>query len=80
MDTPNTSRGAAEETISGITGASSWQRSGTSDKRQGLDAMRAASADRDPQSSGFGKVEEVAGKVTGCNGMESEGAESRVQS
>lgn len=42
--------------------------------------MRAASADRDPQSSGFGKVEEVAGKVTGCNGMESEGAESRVQS
>jgi len=41
--------------------------------------MKVASADRSPQGSGFGKVEEVAGKVTGCEGMEREGAESKTQ-
>jgi uncharacterized protein YjbJ (UPF0337 family) len=39
--------------------------------------MKAASANRDPQQSGFGKVEEVAGKLTGCEGMEKEGAQSK---
>jgi uncharacterized protein YjbJ (UPF0337 family) len=39
--------------------------------------MKSASANRDPQTDGYGKIEEIAGKVTGCEGMESEGAESK---
>jgi uncharacterized protein YjbJ (UPF0337 family) len=41
--------------------------------------MKAASADRDPQRDGYGKAEEIAGKVTGCEGMENEGAASKKQ-
>lgn len=41
--------------------------------------MKAASAQRDSSNQGFGKVEEVAGKVTGCEGMEKEGQESKKQ-
>lgn len=39
--------------------------------------MKAASANRDPQSQGFGKAEEIAGKMAGCEGMEEEGAKSK---
>lgn len=39
--------------------------------------MKAASANRDPATDGYGKAEEIAGKLTGCEGMEKEGAESR---
>lgn len=39
--------------------------------------MKAASANRDPKQQGFGKVEELAGKAVGCEGMESEGAQSK---
>jgi len=39
--------------------------------------MKQASANRDPQQSGYGKVEEMAGNLTGCEGMEQEGKESR---
>lgn len=42
-----------------------------------MDSMKAASEQRDPQQSGFGKVEEVAGKMVGCEGMEEEGAQSK---
>jgi uncharacterized protein YjbJ (UPF0337 family) len=38
--------------------------------------MKTASANRDPATDGYGKVEEIAGRVTGCEGMEKEGAES----
>jgi uncharacterized protein YjbJ (UPF0337 family) len=38
--------------------------------------MKAAGEGRDPASSGYGKVEEIAGKVAGCEGMEKEGAAS----
>jgi len=41
--------------------------------------MKQASANRDPATSGYGKVEEMAGKMTGCEGMESEGAQSKKQ-
>lgn len=41
--------------------------------------MKAASANRDPQQDGYGKVEEVAGKAVGCEGMENEGAESKKE-
>ena len=40
--------------------------------------MKAASADRDPQRDGYGKAEEIAGKVAGCEGMENEGAASKT--
>ena len=41
--------------------------------------MKAASAARDPQQQGMGKVEELAGKAVGCEGMEKEGAESATK-
>lgn len=39
--------------------------------------MKQASANRDPNQDGYGKVEEMAGKAAGCEGMEKEGAESK---
>jgi len=39
--------------------------------------MRAAAENRDPVRDGYGKVEEVAGRVTGCEGMAREGAASK---
>ena len=62
-----------------VTGSESWKSSAESNKKEGIDAMKAASADRDPQKSGYGKVEEVAGKAVGCGGMEGEGAQSTKQ-
>ena len=40
--------------------------------------MKAAGENRD-SSQGFGKAEEIAGKVAGCEGMEREGKESKTQ-
>lgn len=37
--------------------------------------MRKASEQRDP-TQGYGKVEQVAGNLTGCEGMQKEGAAS----
>ncbi|KAF4556925.1 Hypothetical protein D9617_1g088070 [Elsinoe fawcettii] len=53
--------------------------SGANDKQQGVDAMKVASAQRDSQQQGFGKVEELAGKAAGCEGMVEEGRESKKQ-
>ena len=39
--------------------------------------MKAASKQRDAQRDGYGKVEELAGKAAGCEGMEKEGAASK---
>ncbi|CAD0108886.1 unnamed protein product [Aureobasidium uvarum] len=50
------------------------EQSGETDKQGGIDAMKAASQNRDPATDGYGKVEEVAGKLSGCEGMEKEGA------
>lgn len=41
--------------------------------------MKKASENRDPQKDGFGRVEEVAGKVAGCEGMQEEGRESKKE-
>jgi hypothetical protein len=60
-----------------LTGNQSWAQSAERDKEQGIATMKAASANRDPQQSGMGKVEEMAGKAVGCEGMESEGAQSK---
>ena len=60
--------------IGNVTGNTAWQQSGDSDKQNGIDAMKAASQNRDPATDGYGKVEEVAGRLSGCEGMEKEGA------
>jgi hypothetical protein len=39
--------------------------------------MKAASANRDPAQKGFGGIEEKAGNMVGCEGMQKEGAESK---
>lgn len=39
--------------------------------------MRAVAEKRDAASSGYGRVEEVAGQITGCDGMKQEGAASK---
>jgi len=39
--------------------------------------MQAANQNRDPARDGYGQVEEVAGKLTGCEGMRQEGAASK---
>ncbi|KAI4719028.1 hypothetical protein E4T48_04721 [Aureobasidium sp. EXF-10727] len=67
-------KGAAEGVIGSVTGNTAWQQSAQSDKQTGIDAMKAASENRDPATDGYGKVEEVAGRLSGCEGMEKEGA------
>ncbi|KAF2034818.1 hypothetical protein EK21DRAFT_55292 [Setomelanomma holmii] len=72
-------RGAAEETIGNVTGNQAWKASGVQDKEQAVDAMKSASANRDPNQQGFGGIEEKAGSFVGCEGMQKEGAESKKQ-
>ncbi|KAI5269995.1 hypothetical protein E4T47_06612 [Aureobasidium subglaciale] len=72
-------KGAAEGVIGNVTGNTAWQQSAETDKQGGIDAMKAASANRDPAIDGYGKVEEVAGKLSGCEGMEKEGAQSKKE-
>lgn len=55
------------------------QSTGASEKTDAINGMKAASANRDPNESGMGKVEEVAGKAVGCEGMENEGAASKKE-
>ena len=62
-----------------MTGSEAWKSSGQADKQAAVDGMKAATANRDPQQSGYGKVEEIAGKAVGCEGMENEGADSKTQ-
>ncbi|KAK4507218.1 hypothetical protein PRZ48_000953 [Zasmidium cellare] len=71
-------KGQAEATIGSVTGSQDWKSSGEQDKQAGIDAMKAASANRDPQQSGLGKAEELAGKAVGCEGMEKEGEASKT--
>lgn len=68
-----------QETIGNITGSPAWTESGVADKKAGVDGMKAASANRDPKVDGYGKAEEIAGKLTGCEGMAQEGAESQTR-
>lgn len=39
--------------------------------------MKAAGEQRDASTQGFGRAEEIAGKVAGCEGMQQEGAASQ---
>ncbi|KAH7095417.1 hypothetical protein FB567DRAFT_586742 [Paraphoma chrysanthemicola] len=72
-------KGAAEETIGNVTGNQAWKASGVQDKEQAVDAMKSASANRDANQQGFGGIEEKAGSLVGCEGMQKEGAESKKQ-
>ncbi|KAK5018208.1 hypothetical protein BJ546DRAFT_844859 [Cryomyces antarcticus] len=69
-------KGAAVGAIGAATGSEAWKQSGEEEKQHGISAMKAASQNRDPATQGYGKVEELAGRMTGCEGMEKEGAES----
>ncbi|KUJ06848.1 uncharacterized protein LY89DRAFT_768765 [Mollisia scopiformis] len=71
-------KGYVEETIGNVTGSKEWQESGKKDTAEGISEMKAANQARsgEPAASGIGgKIEEVAGKVAGCEGMEKEGLE-----
>lgn len=67
-----------QETIGNVTGNEAWKASGAQDKAQAVDAMKTAGEQRD-SSKGFGGVEEKAGNLVGCEGMQKEGAESKKQ-
>ena len=66
----------SKDAVGSITGSKEWKESGHAQKEEAIANMRAASENRDPATSGYGKAEELAGKVTGCEGMENEGAVS----
>ncbi|KAF3038058.1 hypothetical protein E8E11_004788 [Didymella keratinophila] len=65
-------KGAAEGLVGSVTGNQAWATSGEQDKNQAIDAMKAASENRDP-SQGLGSVEQTAGNLVGCEGMQKEG-------
>ncbi|KAJ9647954.1 hypothetical protein H2201_001321 [Coniosporium apollinis] len=69
-------KAAAVEAVGTATGSEAWKQSGAEQKEQAINDMKAASEGRDPATSGWGKPEEVIGKVTGCEGMQQEGAAS----
>ncbi|KAK4454258.1 hypothetical protein QBC34DRAFT_375430 [Podospora aff. communis PSN243] len=72
-------KGAAESTIGSVTGSHAWTTSGEQDKAHAKASMKAATETRDPAASGYGKAEELAGKLTGCEGMRQEGAASAAK-
>jgi len=69
-------KGQAVDAVGSITGSTEWKESGHQQKQEAIENMKAASEGRDPKSDGYGKAEELAGKVAGCEGMEKEGAAS----
>ncbi|KAF9874965.1 hypothetical protein CkaCkLH20_07659 [Colletotrichum karsti] len=69
-------KGAAEAAIGSVTGSQAWTASGKQDKAHATSAMKAAGEQRDAAAQGYGKAEETAGRVFGCDGMKSEGAAS----
>jgi uncharacterized protein YjbJ (UPF0337 family) len=68
-----------QEAVGSVTGSEAWKQSGADQKAAAVDAMKQASEGRDAQASGFGSVEEMAGKAVGCEGMQEEGAASKKQ-
>ncbi|KAK3181882.1 hypothetical protein K4F52_006785 [Lecanicillium sp. MT-2017a] len=69
-------KGTVESTIGNVTGSQPWKDSGEQDKAAGQATMARAGDQRD-SNQGYGKVEEVAGNLTGCDGMKKEGAQSQ---
>lgn len=66
----------SQSTIGNVTDSEAWKRSGEQDQAASIEAMRKAGENRDT-SQGYGKVEEMAGKAVGCDGMRKEGADSQ---
>ena len=66
----------SKATVGVLTGSQAWKHSGELDKAAGLADMKRAGEARNPETQGYGKFEEVAGRVTGCEGMQKEGAAS----
>lgn len=64
-----------QTTVGNVTGSEPWKASGEQDKAAGLSTMKEAGEKRDA-AQGYGKAEELAGKLTGCEGMKEEGAQS----
>ncbi|KAK3389538.1 hypothetical protein B0H63DRAFT_101377 [Podospora didyma] len=69
-------KGAAESVIGNVTGSHAWTTSGEQDKAHAKAQLKAATESRNPATDGYGRVEEIAGKVTGCQGMRQEGMAS----
>jgi uncharacterized protein YjbJ (UPF0337 family) len=61
-----------------LSGNHAWKSSGEQDKAAGLSTMKAAGEQRNADQ-GYGKIEEIAGNVTGCDGMKNEGAASKKE-
>ncbi|KAH6635658.1 hypothetical protein B0J18DRAFT_54788 [Chaetomium sp. MPI-SDFR-AT-0129] len=75
-------KGAAEKkaAVGSLTGSQAWSASGAQDKAHARASLQAAANQRDPATSGYGRAEEIAGRLTGCEGMRSEGAASKAAS
>jgi len=69
-------KGTAVGAIGSLSGSEAWTASGEEQKKHAVDAMKEAGEQRDPQQ-GYGKVEEMAGNLAGCEGMQKEGAASK---
>jgi len=57
-------------------GSQAWEESGEQATAHAVASMKAAGDQRKAPQSGFGQVEAVVGKVTGCEGMLKEGEAS----
>jgi len=66
-----------QSVIGSVTGSHAWTTSGEQDKAHAKSQLQAASEGRDPSKAGYGAAEEMAGKVTGCEWMQKEGAASK---
>jgi uncharacterized protein YjbJ (UPF0337 family) len=66
-----------KDAVGSISGSEEWKKSGHDQKKEAIEHMKTASQSRDPAKDGFGKPEETAGKLFGCEGMQNEGAESK---
>ncbi|PVH69667.1 hypothetical protein DL98DRAFT_564366 [Cadophora sp. DSE1049] len=62
-------KGYVEETVGNLTGSKEWQESGKKDAEAGIGEMK----------RNGGRVEELAGKAAGCEGMEKEGTERQAK-
>ncbi|KAK2599144.1 hypothetical protein QQS21_005405 [Conoideocrella luteorostrata] len=69
-------KGVAETAVGDVTGSQPWKSSGEQDKAAGLSTMKEAGEKRDASTQGYGKAENLAGKLVGCDGMKQEGAAS----
>jgi len=70
--------GAAVNAVGNLSGSNAWSASGEEQKKHAIDAMKEAGDQRDPRQ-GYGKAEEIAGKLSGCEGMQKEGAASKQE-